>query len=118
VNFSTDRIYSAYGRTCTPREVTVQVKVSPLEMVNSLGLFYRLVEKDGANVTPWSAGFSMAPQGGGWYTLTLYSEDFPNTSKWGHDAWLEIQLVANGKDGQPIARSEVYRKVTLGLCMK
>jgi hypothetical protein len=60
----------------------------------------------------------MTPQGGGWYILTLFSEDFPDTSRWGHDAWLEIQLVANGKDGQTIARSEVYRKVTLGRCMQ
>jgi hypothetical protein len=118
VNFSTDLIYSGYYRSCTPREVTLQVKISPPELVYSLGLFYRLVEKEGTNVTPWSAGFAMTPQGGGWHTLTLYSEDFPNTSKWGHDAWVEIQLIANGKDGQPIARSEVYRKVTLGRCMK
>jgi hypothetical protein len=116
VNFSTDVIYSRYGRSCSPQELTVQVKVSPPEMVYSLGLFYRLVEKDGANVTPWSAGFSMIPQGGGWYTLTVYGEDFPDATKWGHDALLEIQLVANGKDGQPIARSEVYRKVTLARC--
>jgi hypothetical protein len=118
VNFSTDVIYSRYGRSCAPKEVTLQVKVSPPEQVYTLGLFYRLVEKEGTNVTPWSAGFSMIPQGGGWYKLTIYSEDFPDTSKWGHDGWLEIQLVANGKDGQPIARSEVYRKVTLGRCMK
>ncbi len=117
VNFSADLIYSGSSRTCTPREVTLQVKVSPPELVYSLGLFYRLVEKEGTNVTPWSAGFSMTPQGGGWYTLTLYGEDFPDTSKWGHDAWLEIQFVANGKDGQPVARSEVYRKVTLGRCL-
>jgi hypothetical protein len=117
VNFSTDLIYSGSGRTCTPREVTIQVRVSPSELATTLGLFYRLVEKEGTNVTPWSAGFSMTPQGGGWYTLTLYGEDFPDTSKWGHDAWLEIQFVANGKDGQPIARSDVYRRVTLGRCL-
>jgi hypothetical protein len=116
VNFSTEVMYSRYGRSCTPKQLTVQVKVSPPELVYSLGLFYRLVEKEGTNVTAWGGGLAMIPQGGGWYQLTIYSEDFPDTSKWGHEAWLEIQFVANGKDGKPIARSAVYRRVTLGLC--
>ncbi len=61
----------------------------------------------------------MIPQGGGWYQLTLYSEDFPvDVLKWQNEGWLAVQFVANGADGQVLARSAVYRQVTLGLCMK
>jgi hypothetical protein len=119
VNFSNDLIYNRYGRGCSPQEVTVQVKVSPAEAVKSVGLFYRLEEKDGSNKTGWSEGFAMLPQGGGWYTLTLYSEDFPtDILQWQNDALLAVQFVANGPDGQPIAHSPVFRMVTVGWCMK
>jgi hypothetical protein len=118
VNFSSEVMYSRYGRSCTPKQLTIQVKVSPPELVYSLGLFYRLVEKEGTNATQWGGGYAMIPQGGGWYQLTILSEDFPDISKWGHDAWLEIQFVANGKDGQPIARSVVYRNVSVARCMQ
>ncbi len=117
VNFSSDVIYNRYGRSCTPKEVIVQVKVSPAEFVRSVGLFYRLEEKDSANLTPWNEGFAMIPQGGGWYTLTLYSEDFPaDILKWRNEAWLAVQFVANGPDGKILARSAVYRQVTVGQC--
>ncbi len=116
VNFSVEIIYSRFGRSCNPKQLTIQVRVSQPGLVFSLGLFYRLEEKEGTNITPWSAGFAMIPQGSGWYQLPITSEDFPDTSKWGHDAWLEIQFIANGKDGQPIARSAVYRNVTVSQC--
>ncbi len=77
VNFSVDKIYSRFGRSCNPKQLTIQVKVSPPELVFSLGLFYRLEEKEGTNATPWSAGFAMIPQGSGWYTLTIASEISP-----------------------------------------
>ncbi|MFN2298675.1 MAG: choice-of-anchor Q domain-containing protein [Anaerolineales bacterium] len=119
VNFSSELIYNRYARSCSPKEVTVQVMVSPAEAVKSLGLFYRLEEKDGTNQTGWSEGFSMIPQGGGWYTLTLYSEDFPTEIlEWNNAAVLAIQFVANGPDGEPIARSPVFRMVTVGRCLK
>ncbi len=81
VKFSTGTMYSKIGRTCIPKEVTIEVKVSPAELVGSIGLFYRLEEKEGTNVTPWGGGLAMIPQGGGWYKLTIYSEDFPDVSK-------------------------------------
>jgi CSLREA domain-containing protein len=119
VKFSSDVIYNRYARSCTPKELTVQIQVSPASLVHSVGLFYRLEEKEGTGITPWGGGLAMIPQGGGWYTLTIYSEDFPaDVLQWNHEAWLAIQFVANGKDGQPIAHSAVYRQVTLGRCMK
>jgi hypothetical protein len=58
----------------------------------------------------------MVPQGGGWYTYTLYGDNLPGTFQWGGDAWVAVQFVANDADGQPIAHSDIYRKVTLGRC--
>jgi len=119
VNFSSDLIYNRYARSCTPKEVTIQIKVSPAEWVKSVGFFYKLEEKGSTNVTPWNGGLAMIPQGGGWYTITLLSEDFPaDVLQWNNDAWLAVQFVANGQDGQILTRSAVYRKVTLGRCMK
>jgi hypothetical protein len=118
VIFSTDLFYPNSSRTCSPREVTIQVRVSPEKMVKSVGLFFRLEAKEGSNVTPWSEGFSMIPQGGGWYQYTLYSEDLPDIFNWRSEAWLAVQFVANGESGQVLARSAVYRQVTLGLCGK
>jgi hypothetical protein len=119
VLFSSDVIYNKYARTCTPRGITIEVMVSPADQVKSVGLFYRLEEKNGTNVTPWSEGYAMKRDASGVYALVLNSEDFPNDIlKWQSEAWLAVQFVANGSDGQPIGRSAVYRQVTLGLCMK
>ena len=52
-------IYNKYARTCTPKGITIEVMVSPAELVKSVGLFYRLEEKNGTNVTPWSIGIAM-----------------------------------------------------------
>jgi hypothetical protein len=117
VNFSTHLMYTKIGRSCTPKEVTIQVKISPEEQISSVGLFYRLEEKQGTNVTPWSIGYSMTPQGGGWYALTIHSEDFPDLSKLNGELWLAVQFVANGPNDQVLAHSAVYRQVTVGRCM-
>ncbi|MBN2084819.1 MAG: right-handed parallel beta-helix repeat-containing protein [Anaerolineales bacterium] len=116
VNFSTDLIYTKIGRACKPKEVTIEVRISPEQSVQSVGLFYRLEEKEGANVTDWGGGLAMIPQGGGWYKLTVFSEDFPDVSKLNGDLWLAVQFVANGPDGQILVRSAVYRQVTVGQC--
>jgi hypothetical protein len=117
VEFSTDLIYAKIGRSCIPKEVTIQVKISSPQAVGSAGLFYRLEEKEGTNQTSWN-GFAMIPQGGGWYQLTVYSEDFPDLSKLKGDLWLAVQFVANGQSGQVLARSAVYRQVTVRQCMQ
>ncbi|HEY5118165.1 MAG TPA: right-handed parallel beta-helix repeat-containing protein [Anaerolineales bacterium] len=114
VNFSTDQLFTQ--KSCGPTQVTIQVRVSPPDLVSSLGLFYKLEEKEGSNSTPWSEGQAMIPQGGGWYQLILYGEDLPSIGKWKHDAWLDVQFVANGEDGKGIAWSTIYRQVTLGQC--
>jgi CSLREA domain-containing protein len=118
VNFSTKQMYTKIGRSCTPKEVTIEVKLTPEKGVQSVGLFYRLEEKSGGNMTPWSIGYSMIPQGGGWYKLTIHSEDFPDLSKLNGELWLAVQFVANGPNDQVLAHSAIYRQVTVGQCMQ
>ncbi len=115
VNFSTKIIYAS-GRSCDPKEMTIQVKVTPEEFVHSVGLFFRLEEKNGTKVGPWSEGLAMIPKGGGWYELTLYGENLIGNFQSQDEIWVAIQFVANGKDGRVLAHSPVYRQVTLGKC--
>jgi CSLREA domain-containing protein len=118
VNFSADKIFTKIGRSCVPKEVTIQVRISPEESVQSVGLFYRLEEKEGVNYSLWGGGSAMIPQGGGWYQLVIYSEDFPDVSNLQGELWLAVQFVANGPGGQIASRSAVYREVTVGQCRK
>lgn len=118
MEFSTDKMYTKIGRACAPKAVTVRVRVSPAELIGSVGLFFRLEEKEGTNVTPWGGGLAMIPQSGGWYKLMVKSEDFPDVSQIKGDMWLAVQFIANDKNGQVLARSAVLRQVTVGQCMK
>jgi hypothetical protein len=115
VEFSAPVVYGA-GRACDPKQVTVRVKISPAQLVGWLGLFHRLESKDGATVGDWSEGLAMIPQGDGWYELILWGENIPGAPGWEGEAWVAVQFVANGKDGEILARSEVYRQLTLGQC--
>jgi hypothetical protein len=58
----------------------------------------------------------MTPQGGGWYELTLWAENLTGAQEQAGEAWVAIQFVANGENGQVLARSKIFRKVTLGQC--
>jgi hypothetical protein len=115
VNFSSKIIYIS-GRACEPKELNVEVRVAPADLVFSVGLFHRLEKKNGPKVGPWSEGLAMTSEGGGWYELTLYGEDLLGGFQSNDEIWVAIQFVANGKDGQVLARSQIYRQVTLGKC--
>jgi CSLREA domain-containing protein len=115
VNFSTDQLFQG-ATSCNPETLSVQVRVTPPELVFSVGLFYKIEEKGGSGSSPWSKGLAMIPQGNGWYQLVLTGNDLPSISKWKHEAWLDFQFVANGQNGQALAWSAVIRKVTLWQC--
>jgi CSLREA domain-containing protein len=115
VQFSSDKLFQG-GKSCDPKTLTVQVKVSPSQMVSSIGVFYRIVAKQGNQSYPWGGGLAMTPQGNGWYGLTLAGNDLPSIGQWQTEAWLDFQFVANDTNNQPIAWSSVYRQVTLWQC--
>jgi CSLREA domain-containing protein len=114
VEFSSEILYKGQG--CEPLTLTIRVHITPPEEVASVGLFYRLTAKEGGQSFPWSEGLAMSPQGDGWYGLTLIGDDLPNIYEWQSGAWLDFQFVANGPEGEVIARSEVIRKVVYAMC--
>jgi hypothetical protein len=115
VEFSTDKLYQG-GKSCDPNTLTIKVRVTPPAMVASVGLFYRIVAKQGEQSYPWGGGLAMMPLGGGWYSLTISGNDLPSIGRWKSEAWLDFQFVANNANNQPIAWSPVFRKVTLWQC--
>jgi hypothetical protein len=115
VTFSTEQLWQG-GESCSPQTITVQIRITPSEMVSSVGLFFRIKAKSGNHDIPWGGAWPMIPQGSGWYTLSFAGNDLPDVDDWWEDAWLDFQFVAFNANKQPIARSEVYRKVTLSQC--
>jgi hypothetical protein len=106
------------GKTCTVKQVTIRVKVTPAELVKSVGLFYRLESKTGDRFGDWGGGLAMIPEGGGWYRMTLNADEIPDIRNWREDTILAIQFIANDVGGAVLARSPVYRELVLSLCMR
>jgi hypothetical protein len=117
VSFSSDTVYQG-GKTCSPTTLTVVVQVAPPESVQSVALYYRLVEKEGANSFPWNEGGKMVRLGNGRFQLELSTDDLPSISGWDHEAWLDIQFIAYGAGNQLAGRSDVIRQVTVQQCRR
>jgi hypothetical protein len=102
---------------CGPTQVTVRVRITPAELVVSVGLFFRLEEKNGSRVTPWNS-VAMKPMGDGWYQVTINTGSLPDTPEWAQDALLAVQFTANGDalGNEILARSPVFRQVTVLQC--
>jgi hypothetical protein len=115
VEFSTGDLYQG-AQSCDPKSITVRVRVTPPALVSSVGLFYRIIAKQGDQNYPWGGGLAMIPQGSGWYALTIAANDLPSIGRWKTEAWLDFQFVANNANNQPVAWSAVIRKVTLWQC--
>jgi CSLREA domain-containing protein len=115
VEFSADRLFQG-GKTCSPMTLTVTVQVAPQDLVHSVALYYRLVEKDGTGSYPWTEGEKMERLGNGRYRLELSGNDLPSIYSWKHEAWLDIQFVAYDSNYQPVGRSAVIRQITLERC--
>jgi predicted outer membrane repeat protein len=115
VEFSADKIFQG-GKTCEPMSLTAKVRVSPADLVHSLALYYRVVGKDGTGASAWDGGLKMERLGNGWYQLELSGNDLPKIPTGQAEAWLDIQFVANDASYLPIARSAVFRQVTLQRC--
>jgi hypothetical protein len=115
VIFSTQLIYQG-GKTCSPREVTIQVRVSDPQSVKSVGLYFRLDAKNGSTKTAWSEPQSMIPKGDGWYEIVLNAQALPSIAGWQGEAWLSVQFIAYGEGGAILAKSGVYQQVSVARC--
>jgi hypothetical protein len=117
VEFSSDAIFQG-GKTCSPMTLIVTVQVAPPDLVHSVALYFRLVEKEGTNSSPWNEGLKMNRLGNGRFQLELSGNDLPSIYNWKNEAWLDIQFVAYDSNNQLLDRSEVFRKVTLQKCQR
>jgi CSLREA domain-containing protein len=117
VEFSSDRIFQG-GKSCSPMTLTITVQVTPQDLVHSIALYFRLVEKEGTSSYPWNEGLKMDRLGNGRFQVELSGNDLPSIYNWKNEAWLDIQFVAYDSNNQLIGRSEVIRKVTLEKCQR
>jgi CSLREA domain-containing protein len=114
VNFSSLTVSA--DPACGLTELTIEVGVIPVALVESVGLFLRLEEKNSGNVTSWSPGLAMIPVGKGFWQLTLSAANLSYPIQWKSDAWLAVQFVAYGKGNALLGRSAVIRQVTVLRC--
>jgi CSLREA domain-containing protein len=117
VEYSDNPVFHG-GKTCTSKQVTIRVKVTPADLVKSVGLFYRLESKTGDRFGDWGGGLAMTPEGGGWYRIALNADDIPGIHEWRDDSILAIQFVANGEGDLILARSPVQRELVVSLCVR
>jgi hypothetical protein len=115
VEISSDKLFQG-GDSCDPKTLTLKVRVTPAAMVSSIGLFYRIVAKQGDQSYPWGGGLAMIPGSSGQYVLTITGNDLPSIGQWQTEAWLDFQFVANDANSQPVAWSPVFRQVTFWQC--
>jgi len=104
-----------YGSGGCSKELTISANIANPEDVHVAVLFIKFVDKEGEGETKWDGGRAMVKKSEGSYSVTLNSEKIPNynvfefTRMW-------YQIVAQDKQENYIARSEVIKEVTLEIC--
>lgn len=107
-----------YQRDCipSPGEVTITAKLSSTAGVKSLYLYFRLESSALSLVTAWSTGLLMTPGLGG-YTSTISWGDIPQLPQIsGSSAVFAYQFVVVDMSGSIVARSQVFKDITLNPC--
>ena len=103
------------GGTCGSREITISAKVTKPEDVYSLVLFIRFYDNEGAGTTKWDGGHAMSKKGDDTYSITLASNKITNYNAYEFAA-LNYQMVATDKQRNNLARTEVFKDITLDIC--
>jgi hypothetical protein len=107
-----------YKHDCVPSpgEVTITAILSSTTGVKSVYLFFRLESSELEVTTEWSFGSPMTPGTGG-YSSTISWDDIPQLSQiqWS-PAVLAYQFVVMDMGENVLARSHVFRDVTLSPC--
>lgn len=113
VKASKDLFY--YGGGGCNRENTISAKITQPEKAYVVVLFIRLVDKEGEGTSGWDSGRAMSKKGEGEYSVTLFSEKIPHWSDYDF-ASMNYQIVVQDKAGNRLARSEVFKNVSLHTC--
>ncbi len=100
---------------CSPLQLILTVKVSDPARVKGMLLFFHLQDKAGGGTTAWNSGVPMVALADGGYSKTVAAEDIDGYTGY-LSAWFIYQFVATDGAGNVVARSDVYRDVTLSMC--
>ncbi len=115
---STDHIYYVppfSNYQCDPKEAEFRVGLTSLEGVANVLLFVQLKEQSSGNLGGWTDGIPMSPAGNGQFTAMVYAENIPGAETFG-ESWVQYQFVALDKNGEVLARSEVFWNLTSSPC--
>jgi hypothetical protein len=115
---STDHIYYVppfSNYQCDPKEAEFRVGLTSLEGVANVLLFVQLKEQSSGNLGGWTDGIPMNPAGNGQFTAMVYAENIPGAETFG-ESWVQYQFVALDKNGEALARSEVFWNLTSSPC--
>ncbi len=100
---------------CSPLQLILTVKISDPARVKGMLLFFHLQDKAGGGTTAWNSGVPMGALADGGYSKVVASEDIDGHTDY-LSAWFVYQFVATDGIGGVVARSDVYRDVTLAMC--
>lgn len=114
IDHDKDMVY--YGNNgCGSHEITISTHVTNPDDVYVVVLFVRFADKESAAYTKWDSGRAMSKKDDDLYSVTLTSTKIPNYNAY-EFAVLRYQLVAQDKDGNSIARTEVMEDLNLEVC--
>ena len=109
-----EKVY--YGNNaCGSHEITISTRVTNPDDVYVIVLFVRFADKESAGYTKWDSGRAMSKKDDDLYSVTLTSEKIPNYNAY-EFAVLRYQMVAQDKEGNSIARTEVMEDLNLEFC--
>jgi hypothetical protein len=100
---------------CSPLQLILTVKVSDPARAKGMLLFFHLQDKAGGGSSAWNSGIPMGALADGSYSKIVASEDIDGYTDY-LSAWFIYQFVATDGAGNVVARSDVYRDVTLSMC--
>jgi hypothetical protein len=112
VSLSDHQIY--WGGSCQPDSVTVGLRVSAPEQVTSAVFFYRVEDARSHEMSDWSQGAAMNPQGAGEYSLVQRGTGLAQGT--GYPVAIVHYQFALQTRGGGIVRSDVFRDLSLSEC--
>jgi len=102
------------GGGCQPDAFTAKISVSDPGQVTAAIFFFRLEDAQTNELSGWSQGDAMNPQGGGVYQISRRGSDLEQSTRFAQ-AYVHYQFALQTSSGN-ISRSKVYSDLSLSQC--
>ncbi|MGA9191317.1 MAG: Ig-like domain-containing protein [Anaerolineales bacterium] len=102
------------GGGCQPDAFTAKISVSDPGQVTAAIFFFRLEDAQTHELSGWSQGDAMNPQGGGVYQISRRGSDLEQSTRFAQ-AYVHYQFALQTSSGN-ISRSKVYSDLSLSQC--